>query len=104
MFSHDKPSVTPLLDWTPPEPPKYFGDSFNQERDGKRLNAQCQRTFDCVRDGTWKSLKAISAATGDPEASVSARLRDLRRHGFTVERKYVERGLWIYRVTRGTAV
>lgn len=40
-------------------------------------------------------------ATGAPEASASARLRDLRRAGLTVERRRrgdPKAGLWEYRV------
>ena len=94
-------SDTPLLDWTPPEPPKYFGATFDAARDGKRLNEQCQRVHDVMMiDGVERGLKQIAALTGDPEASVSARLRDLRRYGFKVDRRYVERGLWLYRVSK----
>ena len=51
------------------------------------------------RDG----FATIAEAVGSPEASVSARLRDLRKPAFgghTVERQYVERGLFRYRVVR----
>jgi hypothetical protein len=91
-------SATPLLDWQPPEPADIRGSTFDQSRDGKRLNAQCQRVFNLMRDGNWRTLAQISFVTQDPEASVSARLRDLRRHGFTVERHYESRGLWSYRL------
>ena len=89
-----------LLSWRPPEPPKYLGATFDAARDGKRLNEQCQRVFDAMIDGVERGLGQIAALTGDPEASVSARLRDLRRYGFTVSRRYVERGLWLYRVNK----
>jgi hypothetical protein len=84
-----------LLDWTPPEPK---GETFDRERDGKRLNAQCKRVFDAMRFGDWRTLSSLALVTGDPEASVSARLRDLRKAGHTVERRYVERGLHEYRL------
>ena len=87
-----------LLDWTPPNPPDIRGATYDEARDGKRLNAQCQRVFDVMKSGAWETLESISEQTRDPQASVSARLRDLRRHGFTVEREYVERGLWKYRL------
>ena len=90
--------MTDLLDWRPPEPADIKGATFDQARDGRRLNAQCQRVYNLMCDGAWRSLSDIAAWTDDPEASVSARLRDLRRHGFIVERRYVERGLWHYRL------
>lgn len=43
-----------------------------------------------MADGKWRTLQEISEITGDPEASVSARLRDLRKfeHGSnTVSRR-----------------
>jgi DNA-binding Lrp family transcriptional regulator len=33
-------------------------------------------------DGQWRTLAEIAEATGAPEASVSARLRDLRKRKF----------------------
>jgi hypothetical protein len=54
-----------------------------------------------MRDGRWRRLTAIAIAAQAPEASVSARLRDLRKERFgshTVERRYVAQGLWEYRV------
>ena len=33
-------------------------------------------------DGEWRSLEDISLATGHPQASVSARLRDFRKADF----------------------
>jgi len=48
-----------------------------------------------MRDGEWRTLGEISEATGHPEASVSARLRDFRKPrfgGHTVNRR---RGKWV---------
>lgn len=93
----------PLLDWQPP--PQIFGDragiTFDRKRDLTRLNAQAMRVFQAMQSGEWKTLREISEKTGDPEASVSARLRDLRSPklgGFDVQREYVGKGLWRYRV------
>jgi hypothetical protein len=84
-----------LLSWTPPEPQ---GETFDRERDGARLNAQSKRVFDAMKYGDWRTLANLAHVTRDPEASVSARLRDLRKAGFTVERRYVQRGLHEYRL------
>ena len=35
-----------------------------------------------MRDAKWRTLKEISELTGDPEASVSAQLRHLRKERF----------------------
>jgi hypothetical protein len=57
-------------------------------------------------DGQWRTLAEISAVIRCPEASVSARLRDLRKNkfgGYLVERRRrgaERRGLFEYRVCR----
>jgi len=83
-------------------PPQILGDrqgeTFDRARDGKRLDGQAGDVFRLMQDGEWRMLSEISMATGHPEASVSARLRDFRRAGYTVERKYLSKGLWAYRV------
>ena len=86
-----------------PLPTLFDGVTINDERDNGRLQAQ----LDLVRQLTlstelWYTLAELSQRTNFPEASVSARLRDLRKPkfgGYTVDRKYVERGTWAYKVT-----
>jgi hypothetical protein len=81
------------------------GAPYDRTRDHLRLSAQGQRVRDLIADGVWRTLSEISEATGDPEASVSARLRDLRKPKFGSHR--IERrprdpqqpGLWEYRWT-----
>lgn len=98
-----------LLDWQPP--PQIFGDragiTFDRKRDLSRLNAQAARVYAVMQSGDWLSLydirKIICVNTGfkDPEASISARIRDFRKKefgGFTVEHKCVRRGYWQYRL------
>ena len=89
-----------LWDWTPPAivGPR-DGETFDEARDGKRLNAQAAHVFRLMRDGKWRTLAEIAEATGHPEASVSARLRDFRKVGYTVDRQHVSKGLWQYRLT-----
>jgi hypothetical protein len=91
-----------LWDWTPPAIlGDRDGETFNAKRDLSRLNAQCADVYHYMKHGEWRTLADISANTGHPEASVSARLRDLRKPtlgGFTVERRYIARGLYQYRV------
>lgn len=64
------------------------------------------RLLDAVRtlmaDEQWRTLADIHAHTGGSEASISARLRDLRKPQFGhyhVERRHVRGGLYEYRVT-----
>lgn len=81
------------------------GDTYVPELDRARLGAQAQRVLDLMGDGQWRTLGEISAATGDPEASCSARLRDLRKPlvgGHHVDRRHrgrPEAGLYEYHLT-----
>src|SRR5688572_20716591 len=80
------------------------GATYVHTRDARRLAGQHARVVAFMKDGGWHTLSEIAEATGDPEASVSARLRDLRKPRFgsyVVEREYVERGLFRYRLRVG---
>ena len=80
--------------------PLFDGRTYNAGRDGSRLQAQLRAVRAFVSDGEWHTLSEISASTGHPEASVSARLRDLRKPkwgGYDVQRKYLGNGLHTYR-------
>lgn len=85
-------SELPLLDWQP------RGATIDPARDTERLKGQLAKVYVFMRQSDWVSLDQISAATGAPPASASARLRDIRALGFTVERKFVCRGLHHYRL------
>lgn len=90
-------------DATAPAPAR-DGETFEAALDGARLNAQAMRVFSLMRDGVWRTLREISEATGDPEASASARIRDLRKPRFgkhTVHRRRRgdgKKGLFEYRL------
>lgn len=91
-----------LFDWVPPAiyGPR-DGETFNQERDLSRLNRQARDVFDYMRHGQWRTLADIAANTGHPEASISARIRDMKKErfgGFKIEKRYIANGLWQYRI------
>lgn len=74
----------------------FDGRTFNQEIDGKRLTDQFGKVFELMKDGIWRSLREIAEATGFPESSISARLRDFRKpkfggHTVNRERRYRDR-------------
>ena len=80
---------------------RFNGADYNPERDDVRLTGQILRIWGVVNDGRWYTLKDIYARTGDPEASISAQLRHLRKSrfgGHIVEREYINNGLYKYRV------
>lgn len=81
--------------------PTRDGATYQHERDGQRLAAQHERVKALMKDGRWRTLAMIALETRDPEASVSARLRDLRKERFGshgVERRHVADGLFEYRL------
>jgi hypothetical protein len=83
------------------QPNLFGGATYDPARDEDRLRAQLYRVFTVMRTGHWLTLNAIAALTDDPPASVSARLRDFRKEkfgGHTVERRYLQRGLFEYRL------
>lgn len=92
-------SDSPLFPY-PPDGDR-AGVTFDHDRDGARLNKQARAVFREMSDGKWHTLIDLADATGYPEASISARLRDFRKPKFgahTVEREYLGGGLWMYRL------
>lgn len=81
---------------------RYFdGETYEPDLDQARLGDQLCSVLGLMLDGQWRTLAGISALVHAPEASVSARLRDLRKPRFgakTVERRRRGEGLWEYRL------
>jgi len=87
--------------------PDHDGATYDRAADHVRLNAQTLRVWAVLTSGQWYTLAELGRLTGDPEASVSARLRDLRKVKFgahVVERRRVtdDRGLFMYRLADET--
>ena len=82
------------------------GPAFNSSRDESRLSFQRERIRDyMLKHGTWKTLAEIAVQLNEPEASVSAQLRHLRKErfgGWLVEKRRREDsdGTWEYRVRK----
>lgn len=80
---------------------RFNGPEYVPERDDARLTGQIERIFKLMRDGAWRTIQEIAAATGDPENSCSAQLRHLRKPRFgahTVERRSRCGALFEYRL------
>lgn len=60
--------------------PKEARGSTVEDADTPRLNEQGKRVYQFMRDLRVHTLREIAAGTGDPEASVSARIREIRRY------------------------
>lgn len=78
-----------------------YEPSLDKERLGKQLAVV--RNFMRIFDDKWLTLGEISQSLKFPEASISARLRDLRRLGYVVDKRRrgePGRGLWEYKVSK----
>jgi len=80
---------------------KFDGITFVPERDEIRLTGQLARVWDLMIDGRWRTLREIADSVNGTEASVSARLRDMRKQRFgshEIEREHIYTGLFKYRL------
>lgn len=93
-----------VLDFDQPLPrtvERFDGETFEKERDGERLTRQLDRVEKIMLDRQWHTLKQMAKDAGGSEASISARLRDLRKTkfgGYTIEREYISNGVFKYRI------
>lgn len=62
--------------------PHFNGPYYDPAYDQNRLTKQIGRVYQLMSDGKWRTLREIADGTGDPEASVSAQLRHLRKQRF----------------------
>jgi hypothetical protein len=60
----------------------FDGSTYEPRHDKIRLNAQLSRVFNAISDKQWHTPEALVERTGDEWASISARLRDLRKERF----------------------
>ena len=81
---------------------RFDGKTYNHKRDHIRLSGLLGEVYGKMRDGKWRSIRGLADEIGaGSEASVSARLRDLRKPkfgGHTIEREYLYSGVYIYRL------
>lgn len=98
--------MTDLFDYAqslpaPPPAEAFDGETYEPAEDHARLKGQLWRVFQLMSDGKWRTLAEISEDAGGTEASVSARLRDLRKEKYgsrEIERERVSGGLFRYRL------
>jgi hypothetical protein len=85
----------------PPPPRAFDGQTYEPIHDFARLRGQLERVNAFMADGRFHTLNEIARAAGGTEASVSARLRDLRKPKYgsrDVKRERVTGGLFRYRL------
>ncbi len=77
-----------------------FGGETVTAADVPRLRRQLDDVRRAMADGRWHTPEELEAATGHRWASISARIRDLRKvihGGHTVLRESRGNGLFVYR-------
>ncbi len=83
---------------------RFDGDVYVRSIDDERLSKQFLRIVNLMLDLQWRTLQEISEITGDPQASISAQLRHLRKKRFGSHqvnkrrRGLAGRGLWEYQL------
>ena len=79
------------------------GETFTAA-DRPRLDGQMLRVYEAMSDGKWHRVEDLEESTGDNWASISARVRDLRKQkfgGYNVERRSDGGGVFSYRMSEG---
>jgi hypothetical protein len=88
--SHDHPVVQKAKEALGAVDVSFDGKTASAKHDQVRLAGQTTRVFLAMKDARYRTLDEIAAITGDGQASISARLRDLRKEkfgGHTVNRR-----------------
>ena len=78
-----------------------FGPAYVKELDKVRIDSQMRRVYDAMIEGDWHSLAELAYLTNDPESSISAQMRHLRKPrfgGWIVEKRRRTVGTWEYRL------
>ncbi len=80
-----------------------FGPAYDEQIDGKRVAYQMDRVKAHLANHKWWTLAELALYTGDPESSISAQIRHLRKPrfgGHTIEkrRRACSGGTWEYRM------
>ncbi len=70
-----------------------------------RVKGPTQRAvvLNLLQNSSWCTMRELSVLSGFSQGSVSSRIRDLRMPefgGYTIERRFVTRGVYEYRLTK----
>lgn len=81
--------------------PRFDGRTYVHSRDGERLAKQLETVKAIMLDGEPHTLAELAEKAHASTASVSARIRDLRKErfgGYQIDRDYLHDGVWEYRM------
>ena len=83
--------------------PMFDGRTYAHSRDGQRLARQLDAVKAIMLDGKPHTLAELAEIAKGSTASVSARIRDLRKErfgGYQIDRDYLHDGVWEYRLVK----
>ena len=60
----------------------FDGDHYDPAIDRERLTGQIKDVYRAMVDGRWHTVEELQDATGHPQASISAQLRNLRKERY----------------------
>jgi|TARA_B100000586_G_scaffold265245_1_gene236684 hypothetical protein len=79
----------------------FDGVTYDPKLDYTRLTTQLGKIYNLLNTGRWFTLRQLADLIKAPEASVSARIRDLRKPKFgehNIEHERLSNGVWRYRM------
>lgn len=87
VFKFNKNTDVPIRQLDPKQTSMFDNAKFNGSDyiplfDDERLTGQIKRVYSIMIDGVWRTLSDIEKLTSDPQASISAQLRNLRKPRF----------------------
>jgi hypothetical protein len=105
ISQHGTPLPEPIIPGAPPSlfsvPPVFDGSTYEPEHDAVRLEGLLARVYAYLERHSWVTLAELAQGTRGTEASVSARLRDLRKPRYgnhVIDRRRADGGLFQYRL------
>jgi hypothetical protein len=81
--------------------PDFDGKTYVRALDHSRLTGQKGVVFEVLSNGAWWTLAELEGETGFPQASISARIRDLRKPefgGYNVPGRRRTTATWEYKL------
>lgn len=61
---------------------RFDGSDYEKELDQSRLTGQIFKIADLMKDEKWRTLEEIESSIDEPQSSISAQLRNLRKVRF----------------------
>lgn len=80
---------------------RFNGPDYVPKRDKSRLTRQHNIIMELMSDGVFRTLRTIELYTNQPQASISAQLRHLRKARFgshTVNKRHISNGIFEYQL------